>query len=102
MAEREGLIRAVPAALPSGAFGVQNGNLAILSNPPAGFSSLNARYKKTRYAGFFISGGEGGIRTLGTLLGYNGFRDRPIQPLWHLSEPVIIRKFDVVCTRMLA
>ena len=31
-----------------------------------------------------VSGGEGGIRTHGTLR-YNGFRDRPIQPLSHLS-----------------
>ena len=30
-------------------------------------------------------GGEGGIRTHGTLAGYNGFRDRPDRPLWHLS-----------------
>ncbi len=29
-------------------------------------------------------GGEGGIRTHGTFR-YNGFRDRPIRPLWHLS-----------------
>ena len=30
-------------------------------------------------------GGESGIRTHGSHKGYNGFRDRPIQPLWHLS-----------------
>ena len=30
--------------------------------------------------------GEGGIRTHGGPEGHNGFRDRPIQPLWHLSE----------------
>jgi hypothetical protein len=30
--------------------------------------------------------GEGGIRTLGSREGYNGFRDRPDRPLWHLSE----------------
>ncbi len=30
--------------------------------------------------------GEGGIRTLGSRKGYNGFRDRPNRPLWHLSE----------------
>ena len=30
-------------------------------------------------------GGEGGIRTHGTRKGYNGFRDRPDRPLWHLS-----------------
>ncbi len=29
--------------------------------------------------------GEGGIRTLGTRNAYNGFRDRPVQPLRHLS-----------------
>ncbi len=31
------------------------------------------------------TGGEGGIRTHGGPEGHNGFRDRPIQPLWHLS-----------------
>ena len=30
--------------------------------------------------------GEGGIRTLGSRKGYNGFRDRPDRPLWHLSK----------------
>ncbi len=30
--------------------------------------------------------GEGGIRTHGTRQGYNGFRDRPVQPLRHLSQ----------------
>ncbi len=30
--------------------------------------------------------GEGGIRTHGGPKGHNGFRDRPIQPLWHLSS----------------
>ena len=30
--------------------------------------------------------GEGGIRTLGSPKGYNGFRDRPDRPLWHLSN----------------
>jgi hypothetical protein len=29
--------------------------------------------------------GEGGIRTLGGPKDHNGFRDRPIRPLWHLS-----------------
>ena len=32
-----------------------------------------------------VHGGEGGIRTLGGHEAHNGFRDRPIQPLWHLS-----------------
>ena len=30
--------------------------------------------------------GEGGIRTHGGHEDHNGFRDRPIQPLWHLSS----------------
>ena len=30
--------------------------------------------------------GEGGIRTHGGPVVHNGFRDRPIQPLWHLSN----------------
>ena len=38
---------------------------------------LNLRLKR-------INNGEGGIRTLGTRR-HTGFRDRPIQPLWHLS-----------------
>jgi hypothetical protein len=32
--------------------------------------------------------GEGGIRTHGGRKDHNGFRDRPIRPLWHLSENV--------------
>ena len=32
------------------------------------------------------TGGETGIRTLGTLA-HNGFRDRPVRPLRHLSTP---------------
>ncbi len=36
-------------------------------------------------ASAFLICGEGGIRTLGTRNAYNGFRDRPVQPLRHLS-----------------
>ena len=32
-----------------------------------------------------VVSGEGGIRTHGGDRPHNGFRDRPIQPLWHLS-----------------
>lgn len=35
------------------------------------------------------NGGEGGIRTLGTGTPLNGFQDRRIQPLCHLSKAVI-------------
>ena len=41
---------------------------------------------KTRPQGRAFSGGEGGIRTLGGHEAHNGFRDRPIQPLWHLPS----------------
>ena len=34
--------------------------------------------------------GEGGIRTHGGDKLHNGFRDRPIQPLWHLSHFLVI------------
>ncbi len=55
--------------------------------------TLDRRGKMMRYTGgegewikrFVSSGGEGGIRTHDGQKGHNGFRDRPIQPLWHLS-----------------
>ena len=42
--------------------------------------------KKTHPHGRALSGGKGGIRTLGGHEAHNGFRDRPIQPLWHLPK----------------
>ena len=36
--------------------------------------------------GYGLSGGEGGIRTHGTLITFCGFQDRCIQPLCHLSK----------------
>ena len=44
-----------------------------------------------------LMSGEGGIRTHGGPKGHNGFRDRPIQPLWHLSEQR--RNYILFCTR---
>ncbi len=35
-------------------------------------------------------GGEGGIRTHGDREGHNGFRDRPLRPLGHLSARLIV------------
>ena len=50
--------------------------------------------------------GETGIRTQGTREGHNGFRDRPVQPLRHLSRictfhstPQSRRSFDAVETK---
>ncbi len=37
----------------------------------------------------FYPSGEGGIRTLGSHKDYSGFRDRPVQPLRHLSSGAI-------------
>ncbi len=36
--------------------------------------------------GFLMGNGEGGIRTLGTEKPHTGFRNRPLQPLGHLSR----------------
>ena len=41
--------------------------------------------KNPAEAGLFVSGGEGGIRTPGRLQTFNGFQDRRIRPLCHLS-----------------
>ena len=50
------------------------------------FNTTYRVYQRLQAFGFFnVIGGEGGIRTLGTLR-FNGFRDRPIQPLSHLSK----------------
>jgi hypothetical protein len=41
--------------------------------------------KAMRYKNAEMNGGEGGIRTPGQAMPNTGFRNRPIQPLWHLS-----------------
>ena len=63
----------------------------VLSNPRRGFSSSFILLKqKAKPFGFaFCFKGERGIRTLGPVTD-SGFRDRPIRPLWHLSEVCII------------
>ena len=52
---------------------------------------FSAHFARRSRAGFLSEPevrfcGEGGIRTLGTGLPYNAFRERPIRPLWHLSN----------------
>ena len=47
--------------------------------------------------------GEGGIRTHGGHKSHNGFRDRPVQPLWHLSSTsrgLIIAKNEGIGDRL--
>ena len=43
------------------------------------------------------SGGESGIRTHGRMKSYNGFRDRPVQPLRHLSKCKDYTRLQVKC-----
>ncbi len=51
---------------------------------------------KTRPFGRAFFGGEGGIRTLGGHEAHNGFRDRPIQPLWHLPNSIYDLRLTIV------
>ncbi len=46
-----------------------------------------------------FSGGKGGIRTLGGHEAHNGFRDRPIQPLWHLPKSIYDLRFWIFVNR---
>ena len=50
--------------------------------------------QKAPQGGLCSVGGEAGIRTLGGLLTHDGFQDRCIQPLCHLSETRFIRCLD--------
>ena len=50
-------------------------------------TNLFVRYKKTpQKRGFFVSGGEGGIRTLDGLLTHTPLAGERLQPLGHLSK----------------
>ena len=54
--------------------------------------SLSARHKKARQEpGFFVSGGEGGIRTLDTSNTYGSLAGNWFQPLTHLSGTLLAR-----------
>ena len=84
-ADGQGLIRyAHPFGAPSLRYGV--GVTAFLSNEGFEPNPASPPIKKgcSNEHPFFI-GGEAGIRTLGGLLTLNGFQDRRIQPLCHLS-----------------
>ena len=59
----------------------------LMSNHEGSHQVISHTYKKAlQKQGFFICGGETGIRTLDRLLTYAGFQDQCIQPLCHLSE----------------
>ncbi len=59
-----------------------------LTRSRATFLHLYRKNKKGSLSGRPIAGGEGGIRTLDSLIGYTRFRDGPVQPLRHLSNVV--------------
>ena len=61
-----------------------------------------ARLSKTMVEGHIIlkSGGETGIRTLGTQA-HNGFRDRPVRPLRHLSADRVAEAHHLQAARRL-
>src|SRR5690625_4443099 len=56
-----------------------------------GISPFPLHHKKTAHWGRFLYGGEGGIRTLDTGLGYTPLAAERIQPLGHLSEKLSAR-----------
>ena len=58
----------------------------VLSNPRVLIPALSRDIKKPLNRGFLISGGEGGIRTRGTVSPYTRFPGEHLRPLSHLSE----------------
>ena len=96
-AEREGLARCARGCAP----------LPPRGNAPHGalrrsverrvriINSLSAIHKKARrWPGFFVYGGEGGIRTLDTRNAYGSLAGNWFQPLTHLSGTRIFRSLD--------
>ena len=96
---REGLIRRLAPAHPFGAPPLCGD---VLRRPLAGLSnrrvliksSLSAIHKKARrWPGFFVYGGEGGIRTLDTRNAYGSLAGNWFQPLTHLSGTLFFQSF---------
>ena len=84
MAEREGLMLAHPwARTIFGALGASRSAVLPIGRTPA--VVLIAANKKASAEEASLIGGEGGIRTPGRLQTFNGFQDRRIRPLCHLS-----------------
>ena len=76
-------------------------HLGNLSVGPCEYHPLRLN-QKTRLRRRVLSSGEGGIRTLGGHEAHNGFRDRPIQPLWHLPRRGHMTSFSCHVIRMAA
>ncbi len=60
------------------------GNALVALKPTIAFRPIIGNRLKATMG--LSDSGEGGIRTHGGDEPHNGFRDRPIQPLWHLSS----------------
>ncbi len=87
----QGLIRLLKQAHPFGApslCSVSCGATRLVERRVRIKSCRATKYKGGHEAPF-VFGGEAGIRTLGGLLTLNGFQDRRIQPLCHLSEGAV-------------
>ena len=98
MAEKEGLIRSplLPANSPQGA-------LRLSASRPksalgracrtGGFvhTALSQKRKKGPFGTLHVFGGEGGIRTLDTLLTYTPLAGERLQPLGHFSRFCLFR-----------
>jgi hypothetical protein len=50
---------------------------------------------------FYLVTGEGGIRTLGTLLGYGALAKRCFRPLSHLTKIILRRQYGSIEQRLL-
>ena len=48
---------------------------------------------------FFWYGGEGGIRTLDTLLAYTPLAGERLRPLGHLSKTLLSNNADALCLK---
>ena len=62
---------------------------APVEQGPKSSTALGEKTKRPHKGAFSFSGGEGGIRTLGTLLTYTHFPGGHLKPLSHLSENVV-------------
>jgi hypothetical protein len=54
---------------------------------------MHLSYAKAKSTSFYLGYGEGGIRTLGTLLGYGALAKRCFRPLSHLTRE--LREYGV-------
>ena len=71
----------------------------VLSNPTRLLTHPSPQQKTRHKAGLFVSGGEGGIRTLDRGLAYTPLAGERLQPLGHLTKYVFELGFKQVQER---